>query len=193
MAQRSRKPFKLGLDPAAYNPTGLKIYSDEELMGEYARLRREATERLRKLGQGEFRSSRSYQENKDRFVKVKDIDNRRQLERLVQDAARFVTAKGSSASGLRAIRREAIQSLHQSGYGWVNTKNYNDFVEFMTWLRGNAAEYATFYESLRSTGTVGAGKLDRSEKIKRREMFEDWLANRDGDDWMDEDEEDWEE
>ena len=189
MAQRSRKPFKLGLDPAAYNPTGLKIYSDKELMGEYARLRREATERLRKLGQGEFRTSRSYTENKDRFIRVSEVESRRQLERLVQEAARFVTAKGSSASGLRAIRRESIQSLHASGYTWVNTKNYSDFAEFMEWLRGNRAEYATFYESLRSSGGVGRGRLDRSEQRRRKDLFQEWLENRDGDDWYGEDEE----
>ena len=175
MAQRSRKPFALGLDPSAYNPLGLREYSTDVLMAEYARLRREATERLRKLGAGEFRESETYRRNKDKFKTVRSITSRRELERLTQEAAQFVTARGSSASGLRAIRREAIESLHRSGYTWVNTRNFRQFGEFMEYLRSNAAEYATFYESLRAGGRDMQRPLTRDERRSRKEMVEEWM------------------
>lgn len=174
MAQRSRKPFRLGLDPSSYNPIGLQQYSTEELSREYARLRREATERLRKIGAGEFAYTKTYQNNKDRFKQVRDISSRRELERLTQEAARFVTARGSSASGMRAIRREAIEALHQRGYAFVNTKNFREFDEFMEFLRANAAEYATFYDTIQSRDEAPDATLTRQQQQDVREMFEDW-------------------
>ena len=135
MATRSRKPFQFGFDPSAYNPIGLRAYTEAELKKEYARLRREAQERLKRLGKSEFSGSRAYTENVGKFKTIKTIKSRRELERLIQDAARFVSAKSSSASGQRDIRRKAIESLHARGFKWINTKNYADFVQFMESLR----------------------------------------------------------
>lgn len=170
MARRSRKPFELGLDPAAYNPVGLRAYSDEEVKKEYARLRREANDRLRKLGNSEFSESQAYTENVGKFKTIANIRNRRELDRLTQEAARFVTAKSSSASGQREIRALKIESLHAHGYSWVNTKNYNDFVEFMESMRATGLD-KIFYSKKR-------GPRDRRSAARsadtQRAMFEQW-------------------
>ena len=175
MARRSRKPFELGLNPFAYNPVGLRAYSDDELVKEYARLRREANDRLRKLGKSEFSDTKAYTMNKDRFIPIKEIGSRRQLERLVQESARFVTARGSSASGLRGIRRDQLSTLHANGgYGWVNTRNYKQFYEFMQEMKGKSDEFSFYHKT--EPGSKERAKVSKELK----EEFDEWIAERNG-------------
>lgn len=175
MAQRSRKPFKLGLDPAAYNPYGLRAYNEQELRGEYVRLRREASERLRKLGASEFAQDKVYTENKDKFIPVKDVQDVTQLRYLIVDAARFVTAKGSSASGQRAIRREQIKSLHDTGYKFVNTQNFRDFLDFLDWLKDKNDDDSNWYSQLKLGAAAGkTPPLSRREKKRIKDLWEEW-------------------
>jgi hypothetical protein len=148
--RRSRAPFALGLDPAAYTPTGLEAYDSADLRKEYARLRREANDRLRKLGQSEFKESKVYTKNVGKFVTLAELDarqdNNRSLIHLIVEAERFVMAKSSSASGQREIRREDIRTLHKHGYTWVNTKNFKDFTDYIEEIRADQSE-DDFYHS----------------------------------------------
>lgn len=180
---RERKAFRLGLDPALYNPEGLKAVMKESgvdvVAHEYSRLRREATQRLTRLGKSEFSDSRTYTDNKNRFVRLDEInletkEGQRKLARLTQEAARFVTARGSSASGLRAIRREAIDSLHDDEYRWVNTKNYKKFTEFMDDLRAEASD-KLFYAKHPKGDIPKASKKERSRELKK--LFDFWTRN----------------
>ena len=167
---RERKAFKLGLDPAAYNPVGLKAYSEDDIRKEYARLRREAEQRLTRLGKSEFRESEAYTQNVGRFKRLADIKDRRTLERLTQEAARFVTARSSSASGQRGIRRDVISSLHarsDGAFDWVNTKNYKKFTEFMEELRATGQDKLFYLSSSDSQGEMDADSI--------KELFEDFV------------------
>ena len=181
---RSRAPFALGLDPAAYNPQGLRAYETDELKREYSRLRREAEDRLRKLGRSEFADSQAYRQNAGKFQRLKEIgDDRRKLERLLIDAERFVMSKRSSASGQREIRREAIQSLRANGYTWVNTRNFNDFVEYMDELRARGAQ-EEFYRAWAVAEDDGEEDPDelrerRAMRNDQRRAFEAWREERD--------------
>lgn len=181
---RERKPFALGLDPALYNPEGLRAIMKEEgvdaVAKEYARLRREATQRLTRLGKSEFTYTKAYKDNKNRFVRLDQINletkaGQRKLARLTQEAARFVTARGSSASGLRAMRREAIDSLHDDEYKWVSTKNFRKFHEFMEELRAEAADKLFYAKHPRGEDIPKAAKRERSRDL--RNLFEFWKAN----------------
>lgn len=182
--RRSRAPFALGLDPAAYNPQGLRSYETDELRREYSRLRREAEDRLRKLGRSEFADSQAYRQNAGKFQTLKEIgDDRRKLERLLIDAERFVMSKRSSASGQREIRREAIQSLRANGYTWVNTRNFNDFVEYMDELRARGAQ-EEFYRAWSVAEDDGEEDPDelrerRATRNDQRRAFEEWREERD--------------
>ena len=167
---RTRKPYILGLDPASYNPVGLKAYSDAELQHEYARIRREANERLTRLGASEFAEMEVYTSNVGKFIPIKQLSSRRELERLVIEGARFVTASGSSASGQRAIRKKAISSLKDLGINFVNTKNYGMFSKFMGELKSGHIEGLKYIESddkaQQGHFTVGSDEL--------QELFEEW-------------------
>lgn len=165
---RERKPFRLGLDPAIYNPTGLQAYVEDKginaLKSEYSRLRREAKQRLDRLGRSEFSWTRAYQDNVNRFKRLDQIKDPRELMRLTQEAARFVTARGSSASGQRGIRRDALDSLHAHGYDFVNTRNFRDFTNFMEDLRASGLD-RLFYKST-------ADREETADPDMLRDMFE---------------------
>lgn len=178
---RSRKPFALGLDPSMYNPLGLKAIMQEEggverVQHEYARLRREANQRLTRLGKSEFSDSLAYRMNKDKFVRLDQIRSERDLARLVQDAAQFVQARASSASGQRGIRREAIDTLHDNEVKWVNTKNFKQFTEMMEELRAKQLD-TVFYSIYAPQGDEEAqeDKKERADALKR--LFDEWTSN----------------
>ena len=172
--KRTRKPFQFGLDPAAYTMIGLKAYDRKALEKEYARLRREATERLRRLGKSEFSGTKIYRENVGVFKTLKQIKSEHELRILIVQAARFVSAKGSSATGQREIRRATIESLHASGYTWVNTKNFEDYTAFMEWLRSEHLERQYYHES----GTQPKAVRDKKELRKQQKrVFESWLQS----------------
>lgn len=166
---RERKPFKLGLDASAYNPIGMKSYTEAQIRTEYARLRREAQQRLTRLGKSEFRDTAAYTLNVGKFKRLDEIHDRRTLERLTQEAAKFVTARGSSASGQRGIRRDTINTLHASGYGFVNTKNFKKFTEFMESMR--AAGLDKMFYSLKDSRDADED-LDPSDI---EELFDDFV------------------
>lgn len=174
---RERKPFKLNLDPSAYNPLGFKAYTEDEIRREYARLRREAEQRLIRLGKSEFRDSAAYRQNAGKFKRLDQIHDRRTLERLTQEAARFVTARGSSASGQRGIRRDVINTLHASGYKFVNTKNFKKFTEFMDTIKAKGLD-KIYYELKDEMGD----EFDEDEALAPaviKDLFDDFLENGD--------------
>lgn len=193
---RQRKPAKLGLDPAAYNPVGLRAYSTEQLRAEYASLRPEAMARLESLGRSKHGSrSKTYKENKGKYPTIKQIGNdRRALERKLQDMARFVTSKRSTAAGQRDILRKQVESLHKNpGYDWVNMNNAPDFYDFLDWL-DSQSEKELFYELLKSYDPRDKESIKHAGDDMKR-AFEIWMENQEDDpfDAMNEDEDNEEE
>lgn len=179
---RQRKPAQLGLDPASYNPVGLRAYSTDQLKKEYASLRREATERVRSLGRSEqWRRTEAYRSNVGQFPTLAQIGNdRRALERKIVQAQRFVTAKRSSPSGQRDILRKQVESLHRNpGYDWVNMSNAVDFYDFLNWLDAQG-EKQEFYELLKSYDPRDRKSVEHAGDDMRR-AFETWMENQ-GDD-----------
>ena len=173
---KQRKPAKLGLDPAAYNPAGLRAYSTQELKKEYAALRREAQERLRSLGRSkQWSQTDAYRSNVGQYPTLAQIgDDRRALERKILQAARFVTSKRSSPSGLRDIQRKQLESLHRNaGYDWVNSSNAQDFFEFLNWLDA-IAEKNLFYELLRASDEEDPEEIEHAGD-EMEEAFNRWL------------------
>lgn len=171
MAERTRKPFELGLNPAAYNPVGLRAYDTETVQHEYARLRREANDRLRKLGKSEFADSKAYTQNVGRFKPISEIKDRTELDRLTQEAAQFVLARSSSASGQRGIRRDIIASLKARKINFVNTKNFRQFTDMMDEIR-ESGEVTWKYNP-------DAAKDDSTKKLSPRQLeqlFEAYLS-----------------
>lgn len=141
----ARKLFRLGLDPASYNPVGLRSYTDAQLQTEYERIQKEARARLESLRKSEYgRGSEIYRRNKGRYPAPSKIQDRRQLERAIQEGARFVTSAASTASGQQEIAKKQLESLAESGYGWLKRPMLKAWGAFMQWL-GSVGGREVFY------------------------------------------------
>lgn len=146
----ARKLFRLGLDPASYNPVGLRSYSTEALQEEYKRIQTEARARLESLRKSEYgRGSEIYLHNKGRYPALSKIQDRRQLERAIQEGARFVQSAASTAGGQQEIAKKQLESLAESGYGWLKRPMLKAWGAFMQWL-GSVGGKDTFYRSTRA-------------------------------------------
>lgn len=125
---------------ALYHPEALKVRDSAELRAEYARLRDIAQKRLSRLAKSEFASGAIYQNNKNKFPKLSEIKTDAELRLKLSELSRFVEAKTSSVSGLRAKRKKQLETLKENGYSWVNKGNYEEFVN---WIDDYVAKHST--------------------------------------------------
>lgn len=122
---------------SAYQPQALsEAYSEKELRKEYSRLRSVAQKRLKNFEGTEWTDTTVYRYNKGRYVTLKNVKNKQELVHLLSDVARFLTAEGGSVSGLKEIRRKALETWHaKPGYDWLNEGNYMAFTRFLEFAR----------------------------------------------------------
>lgn len=125
----------------SYTPEGAKQLTDRNLREEYSRLRSIAVKRLQRLGNSEWNDTDLYLRSKNKFKKLKDIKNERELRYLFSDLHYFLESPRSSVTGLDKIRKQSLDTLHQHGYDFVTKKNFRDFGRFMEWAREHAQAY----------------------------------------------------
>lgn len=125
----------------SYTPVGAKQLTDRNLREEYSRLRSIAVKRLQRLGNSEWNDTDLYLRSKNKFKKLKDIKNERELRYLFSDLHYFLESPRSSVTGLDKIRKQSLDTLHQHGYDFVTKKNFRDFGRFMEWAREHAQAY----------------------------------------------------
>ena len=148
MARQWRK-FVPTYEAQVYTRTGLSELTDKQLEKEYARVRRDAQERIRS-----FERSKSKQveaaigfagrvelwEKKDLYMTIKDVKaagGRELMEDLLLDAMRFVSSKRSSVSGAVSIAKQTVRSLQAAGYD-IKMKDLPAFGQFMDYARDRA-------------------------------------------------------
>lgn len=131
----------------SYTPEGAKQLTDRNLREEYSRLRSIAVKRLQRLGNSEWNDTDLYLRSKNKFKKLKDIKNERELRYLFSDLHYFLASPRSSVTGLDKIRRQSLDTLHEHGYKFVTKKNFRKFGRFMEWAREHAQAY--MYDSER--------------------------------------------
>lgn len=125
----------------SYTPEGSKQLTERNLREEYSRLRSIAVKRLQRLGNSEWNDTDLYLRSKNKFKKLKDIKNERELRYLFSDLHYFLESPRSSVTGLDKIRRQSLDTLHTHGYEFVTKKNFRDFGRFMEWAREHAQAY----------------------------------------------------
>lgn len=125
----------------SYTPEGAKQLTERNLREEYSRLRSIAVKRLQRLGNSEWNDTDLYLRSKNKFKKLKDIKNERELRYLFSDLHYFLESPRSSVTGLDKIRKQSLDTLHQHGYDFVTKKNFRDFGRFMEWAREHAQAY----------------------------------------------------
>lgn len=150
-----------------------KYMTEKQMISEYSRLRSIARKRLERFVGTEWVDTQQYRMNAGRYKPVKEIKNKTELVALLSDVSRFVTARTGSVSGLRAQRRQSIQSLYEHGYTFVNRKNFKQFADFMedwrTWDRNR------LYDSARAAELYHEAKKKQIAPDQLKRDFEFWL------------------
>lgn len=130
MPYKPYRNFKWSI--STYYPGALAERSEKELRQEYARLRAVAQKSIQRLGKSEFASGATYRKAVGRFPTTKSITDTRELTMALVDIVGFLSAKGSSVSGLKAIREEQVYTWNKVyKYEFVNTGNFSAWVEFL--------------------------------------------------------------
>lgn len=144
----------------SYTPEGAKQLTDRNLREEYSRLRSIAVKRLQRLGNSEWNDTDLYLRSKNKFKKLKDIKNERELRYLFSDLHYFLESPRSSVTGLDKIRRKSLDTLHEHGYKFVTKENFRKFGRFMEWAREHAQAY--MYDSDRVANTFNEFSVKRN-------------------------------
>lgn len=127
-------PIKYKYDPEVYIPAAVRYGYLElsEARAEYSRLRSAAVKRLQRLSgtEGEHYSAfRMY--GKEGFPSLPKNASASEVGRALADVYHFLEMKTSSIGAIRSSQRDAIKTLNEHGYGFINKGNIREFGEFM--------------------------------------------------------------
>lgn len=127
-------PIKYKYDPEVYIPAAVRYGYLElsEARAEYSRLRSAAVKRLQRLSgtEGErYSAFRMY--GKEGFPSLPKNASASEVGRALADVYHFLEMKTSSIGSIRASQRNAIKTLNERGYGFINKGNIREFGEFM--------------------------------------------------------------
>ena len=167
-----RDKAKLLYREEVYTPEGAKSLTEKQLHKEYSRLRSIARKRLERFEGTEWTDTQVYKLNVGVYKPIKEIKNERELRHAFSDIARFVTSKTSSVSGLEKQREQAVESLNERGYDFVNKKNFREFAEFMEYAR--VANLSRMYDSKRVAEFYEAAEKKKLSNEQLRSAFRSW-------------------
>lgn len=169
--------MKYNLPDIAYTPRGwIQAAIDPvDIKREYQRLRKTAMERLRKLKNAGYADSETYRRFKSSFPAYTNIRTNSALGIHLADARRFLELQTSTVGGIHKRETKMLQSLHESGYTFINKDNLRAFGAFMDAVR---AKYSgLIYGSDQVVDLFGAAvekDLDPAQLLKD---FEYWQEN----------------
>ena len=171
-------PIKYKYDPEVYIPAAVRYGYLElsEARAEYSRLRSAAVKRLQRLSgtEGErYTAFRMY--GKEGFPSLPKNASASEVGRALADVYHFLEMKTSSIGSIRASQRNAIKTLNERGYGFINKGNIREFGEFMESARqqkvvssnrGGSPVIVELYETVKRLSVP-------PEQIQRN--FAEWL------------------
>lgn len=174
-------PIKYKYDPEVYIPAAVRYGYLElsEARAEYSRLRSAAVKRLQRLSgtEGErYSAFRMY--GKEGFPSLPKNASASEVGRALADAYHFLEMKTSSIGAIRSSQRNAIKTLNERGYGFINKGNIREFGEFMEAARqqkvasdnrGGSPVIVEMYETVKRLQIP-------PEQVQRR--FSYWLSKR---------------
>lgn len=169
MAQRIRR-----YNREYYYPES-DLLSPEKKREEYERLRIVINDRLEEFKGTKYEKSQTYLRNAGKFIPASDVMRDRDIDKLLYDAYKFVSAKTSTVKGIRSAERKAIKSLQDHGYD-VDSKTFQQFQEYMeeARIRGLNRIYG-------STRIADMFATAQHKGMNPREVLEDfgyWSKNR---------------
>lgn len=124
-----------------YSPQELRKMSDSELRKLYSRLRSIANKRIYRLKKAGFESSREVNYNDGVYIRLAEVESRRELVVLTSQVCKFLRAKRSTVTGQRESIRRFVATWNRKGVN-VNASNYSKFVDLLTTIK---SVYGTIY------------------------------------------------
>lgn len=127
-------PINYKYPPEVYIPAAVRYnyLTIKEARAEYSRLRSAAVKRLQRLSgtEGErYSAFRMY--GKEGFPSLTKNASASEVGRALADVYHFLEMKTSSIGSIRASQRDAIKTLNERGYDFINKGNIREFGEFM--------------------------------------------------------------
>lgn len=174
-------PIKYKYDPEVYIPAAVRYGYLElsEARAEYSRLRSAAVKRLERLSRTEGARYSAYQMyGKEGFAPLPKNATPAEVGRALADVHHFLEMKTSSISQIRESQRQALKTLQERGYSFVNKSNIKEFGEFMEAARqqkvasnnrGGSPVIVELYETVKRLQMP-------PEQVQRR--FAYWLSKR---------------
>lgn len=174
-------PIKYKYDPEVYIPAAVRYGYLElsEARAEYSRLRSAAVKRLQRLSRTEGRLYSAYRMyGKEGFAPLPKDATPAEVGRALADVYHFLEMKTSSISDIRASQRQALKTLNDRGYTFLNKSNIREFGEFMESARqqkvvssnrGGSPVIVELYETVKRLSLP-------PEQIQRR--FSEWLRKK---------------
>lgn len=147
------------------------IWTPENIRKEYSRLRKMANRRLETMAKyEEGRASRTYKQNIGKYKPVSEL-TLGETKTLLSEVARMIAAKRGSLGGIRAANKQALQTLHDMGYQFINETNIHDFGRFMeAWRASSHRGYGSIYATDLWAAAIKSGV--NSKDVEKR--FTEW-------------------
>ena len=148
MARKVTEPsFEFWYDEKYYTVKGAKTIMEigtkddiATMRAEYTRMRDVAQKRLKRLGKA-FPESKTYQEHRKGFAKLRDIDPR-DLPKAFSELAKFVRAKSSTVTGQRQMKEKTMKTWQEQGLD-LNPKNYDKVIKVLEGMRKQKITYGS--------------------------------------------------
>lgn len=178
MPRPIKNALREGLTYRDYWPEAARnVFTPIEARKEYNRMRRIANKRLQALGRN-YPDSKLVQQYAAGFPSVKGEGDRRIYARLYE-VSKFLGLKMASVSGMREYRKKSIATLHESGYDFVNEKNFDRFTDFMDEIRSHTDEREFEYQSEAIVELFERAEKEKADTDQIAESFQDYLDNED--------------
>ena len=100
---------------------------------EYTKMRDVAQKRIKRMGESEFADTKTYEENKEGFRKIKDIDPR-DFAKAFSELSKFVAKKTSTVTGQKERRDKTIKAWNDQNIK-LNKENYSRTMKIMDEMR----------------------------------------------------------
>lgn len=166
-----------GLKSRATNPAQiLNDLTDKEIRSEYSRLRKIANQRLKALG-NYYPESKIYQKYNGQFITLREMDSVNEIAYRLSDMIRYLHTEAGTVTGLKRIRNEILDKLHEQGYNFVTKSNFLEFTEFMDTLDTQARNMRYDSERLVDLFEITFKKKIPTDVVKRD--FEYFMDNKD--------------
>ena len=169
--------MKFNLPDIAYTPRGWMYGNVDplDIKKEYQRLRKVANERLRKLKKAGYADSEIYRRFRTAFPAYSKVKTNTALGIHLADVRHFLGLKISTVGGIHQAESQTIQSLHKSGYTFINKDNLRAFGAFMDAVRSKYN--GLIYGSDQVVDLFGAAYEKGLDPVQLLRDFEYWQEN----------------